>query len=188
MKKFFKIILIFFIFIIFIHLILLLFFGFHDNVKKSDLIVVFGNKVELNWEVSNRLKTRLDKALELYRGWYSEKILVSWWLWKEWFYEWSVMKDYLVDLWVSEGDIFVDNEWNNTQMTIINTKRVLEKNNLESIIIVSHYYHMMRARMAFLKAWVSEVGYASADLALEFRDLYSIPREVVGYYVYLLRW
>lgn len=97
------------------------------------------------------------------------------------------MKDYLVDLWVSEDDIIVDDEGNNTQITVLNTKEVLGDNNLKSIIIVSHYYHMMRARMAFLKAWVSDVGYAGADLALEFRDLYSIPREMVGYYVYLLK-
>ncbi len=94
------------------------------------------------------------------------------------------MKNYLENRWINKNNIIVDNEWNNTYKTILNTKKILKENNLSSIIIVSHYYHIMRAKMAFFKAWVSEISYASADLDLELRDIYSIPREMLGYYVY----
>ena len=112
--KFIKTIIFIFILLISIHFSFLLFYWLSEKLEKSDLIVVFWNKIELNWEPSDRLKTRLNKALQLYKNGYSNKILVSWWLWKEWFKEGSVMKDYLEKLWVKKNDIIVDNEWNNT--------------------------------------------------------------------------
>ncbi len=148
-----------------------MFYWLSEKLEKCDLIVVFfWNKVELSWKPSDRLKTRPNKLLKLYKNGSNNKILVSWWLWKEWFKEWSVMKDYLEKLWFKKNDIIVDNEWNNTYKTVLNTKKILEENNLKSIIIVSHYYHIMRTRMAFQKAWFSEIYYTSADLELELRD------------------
>ncbi len=41
--------------------------GLTDNVKKSDCILILGNKVNKDGALSARLQSRLDKGLELYK-------------------------------------------------------------------------------------------------------------------------
>lgn len=42
--------------------------GLNDELKPVDAAVVLGNKVEVNGRPSERLKSRLDKSVELYKG------------------------------------------------------------------------------------------------------------------------
>ncbi len=51
--------------------------GVRDDIGPSDVIVVFGNKVELSGVPSPRLEARLDRALSLYNAEQAPCVLVS---------------------------------------------------------------------------------------------------------------
>lgn len=164
----------------------IVFDGLTDNIQKADVIVILGNKVELNGMPSLRLQSRLDKGIELYEQSISEKILVSGGTGKEGFDEAVVMKNYLVEQGIAAEKIVIDSKGIDSYNTAKNTKAFMQNNNLMSALIVSNYYHISRTRVAFKKVGIETV-YSAHSNYFEFRDLYSIAREVIGYFYYLFR-
>ncbi|MBI4852271.1 MAG: YdcF family protein [Acidobacteria bacterium] len=159
--------------------------GLSDEVKQVDIAVVFGNTIERTGLPSNRLRGRLDKAIELYKQKLFTKIVVSGGFGKEGFWEAEVMRDYLVKNQVSINDIIIDNYGNNTYLTTKNTKEIMQKNNFNSVIIITQYHHISRAKLAFWKLGIKNVYSAHANY-FELRDIYSIFREFLGFYGYLI--
>lgn len=160
--------------------------GLIDNVKRSDIIVILGNKVELNGLPSERLQSRLNKGYDLYTAGLAPLILVSGGTGKEGYDEAEVMKNYLIDLGIPKEVIITDSNGIDSFNTALNTKQILTEKNLYSVLVVSNYYHISRTKLAFNKSGVEKVYGAHAKY-FEIRDLYSLPREVIGYYYYLFR-
>jgi len=160
-----------------------------DNYGKADFIVVFGNKVERTGMVSERLKRRLDKTVKLYAAGVSKKIIVSGATGVEGFNEPVVMKKYMIDHGIAGQDITIDEKGFNTFATVKNVKSMLaaEKMSDPEIIIVTDYYHMARARLAFNRAGFKKIGCARAEIAPETTDIKSVAREFAGYYYYMFR-
>lgn len=167
-----------------VHTGLVVFDGLHDNIGKADVGIVLGNKVETNGQPSNRLKSRLDKAVLLYNQGYFKYIIVSGGIGKEGFDEAQVMSDYLIEHKVPLNAIILDNNGNNTYLTAANARRIMEKRRLKSALIITQYYHISRTRLAFSKVGIEKVYSAHANF-FELRDMYSLVREFVGYYKYL---
>ena len=61
----------------------------------------------------------------------------------------------------------------------------MQSQNMQSVIIVSQYFHITRTRLAFQKAVIENIYAAHADY-FEARDIYSILREFTGFYSYLI--
>lgn len=185
MKIYIKIILIVIIFLV-STAILIVSDGLIDNINKSELIVILGNKVELNGVPSLRLKSRLDKGYDLYMKRFAPLILVSGGIGKEGYDEAEVMKNYLINLGIPKEVIITDSKGIDSFNTALNTKQILTERSLNSVLVVSNYYHISRTKLAFKKSGIEKVYGAHANY-FEIRDLYSIPREVIGYYYYLFR-
>jgi uncharacterized SAM-binding protein YcdF (DUF218 family) len=160
--------------------------GLINHVDKSDIIVILGNRVELDGTPSLRLKSRLDKGLEVYKNGFSPLIFVSGGIGREGYDEAKVMKDYLVSQGVPEQKVVADSKGVDSFNTARNAKYFMNENNLSSVIVVSNYYHISRTKLAFSKFGVNKIYSAHADY-FELRDIYSIAREVVGYYYYIVR-
>lgn len=160
--------------------------GLIDNTNKSDLIVILGNKVELSGLPSLRLQSRLDKGYDLYIQGFAPLILVSGGLGKEGYDEAEVMKNYLINRGVYKDVIITDSMGIDSFNTARNTKQIMTERNLNKVLLISNYYHISRTRLAFKKSGIEKV-YSSHARYFEVRDLYSIPREVIGYYYYLFR-
>ncbi len=160
--------------------------GLHDNIHKSDAIVILGNKVELTGQPSARLASRLDKGFDLYKEGIAPLIIVTGGIGEEGFDEAKVMKEYLVQKGIPKDLIVEDAQGINTFASAKNVKSLLEQKGLQSVVVVSSYYHISRTVLAFEKMGIESVYSAHSHFA-EFRDLYSIPREVIGFYDYLLR-
>lgn len=154
--------------------------GLSDNIKPADMIVVFGNEVLPDGNVSDRLKARLDKALEIYRQGYSKTIVVSGGTGTSGFDEADVMKKYLIGHGVDANQILEDHNGTNTLKTAQNVALLKP----QSVILVSQYFHITRAKLAFQKNGIQQIYSAHANYA-ELRDVYSIIREFFGYYGYL---
>jgi vancomycin permeability regulator SanA len=160
--------------------------GLNDKVGKADIALVLGNKVETNGTPSRRLRARLDKTLELYFAGYFTTIIVSGGIGKEGYDEAKVMRDYLVANGISLENIIMDNRGINTLASAKNTLEILSKRKLNSVFIVSQYFHLPRARLALRNYGVSVIYSAHANF-FEVRDIYSLLREVVGYVDYAFR-
>ena len=159
--------------------------GLSDEIQQADCILVLGNKVHEDGTLSDRLKARVDKALELYNTHKAKKIIVSGGLGKEGHYEGTAMKAYIVNNGIPETDVIVDDKGIDTQATAVNYSIIAKENNFRSVIIVSQYYHITRTRLALKKQGVSAIHAAHAEY-FEWRDVYSLIREFFGYYKYLL--
>ncbi len=163
------------------HTAYVVFDGLNDNIRQADMMVVFGNEVLPTGEPSDRLKSRLDKALQIYRQGFSKTVMVSGGTGTSGFDEAKIMKKYLTDLGVPEDQILEDHNGTNTLKTAQNVAQL----NPQSVILVSQYFHITRAKLAFQKNGIQQTYSAHADY-YELRDIYSIIREFFGFYGYML--
>ncbi|WP_210114268.1 YdcF family protein [Hymenobacter aquaticus] len=155
--------------------------GLTDSGQRADVAVVLGNTVNPDGSLSERLRQRLDCGLHLYRAGRVPRLLVSGGLGKEGFYEGSKMRDYLRQQGVPGNRIIVDNKGNTTELTVRNTLSLQDSLGFRSLITVSQYYHLTRTKMLFRKAGFTHISSASPRY-VEWRDVYSLGREFVGYY------
>jgi vancomycin permeability regulator SanA len=159
--------------------------GLNDELGKSDVAVILGNKVELDGTPSARLQGRLNRAIELFEKGYFDNIIVSGGIGKEGYSEAIVMKEYLLKKGIPSDSILVDEEGSDTYSTAKNTKKIMDQRNYHSVTVISQFYHISRARLVFRKVGLDEV-YTAHSVSYEVRDIYSIIREFPAFYKYLL--
>lgn len=166
-----------------LHTTVVLIDGFTDDDVYADVGVVFGNTVNPDGSLSVRLQKRLDKGIDLFRQSRVKLLVVSGGLGKEGHYEGTKMKEYLILNDIPESNIVVDDLGNNTKATAVNVRAM----NLpgSSVVVISQYHHISRAKLAFKKVGYQEVYGAHAEL-FEPRDFLAVVREFVAYYKYLL--
>jgi len=162
------------------------FTGLENRIDRVDLAVVLGAKVETDGHPSERLQKRLQKVEELYRKGFFPFILVSGGVGKEGFDEAQVMKNVLIDDGIPSKNILVDSSGNTTYLTAMHAAAAMREQNWTRVMIISQFFHLPRARLAFRHFGVSSVYYAHADY-FELRDLYSLAREVFGFCYYAVR-
>ena len=160
--------------------------GLRDDIHPADVAIVLGNTVERDGRPSARLRARLDKAVELYRGGLFRNVIVSGGIGVEGFNEAEVMKGYLISQGVPEGCIIADGEGVTTSLTASNAARIMKERGWQSALVISQYFHISRTRLAVESYGVRPVYSAHAEY-FELRDVYSIAREVIGYGEYLMR-
>ena len=85
------------------------------------------------------------------------------------------------------GDrVILNSAGNTTWLSALNTARIMQQLNMSQVLVVSQYFHLPRARLALQRFGVETVYSGHPDF-FEWRDLYSAPREFLGYWSYLLR-
>ena len=169
-----------------VHVVYITFDGLSTNDGHADLAVILGTTVNEDGTLSERLENRLKCGLDLYLNSQVQKILVSGGLGKEGHYEGDKMKEYLLKNGVPDSVVVVDNLGNNTIASVDNTLKLKDSLKFESIIVVSQYFHLSRSKMLFRK-WNFEKVTCASPRYFEFRDLYSLFREFVAFYVQLVR-
>ncbi|WP_229458965.1 YdcF family protein [Massilia glaciei] len=163
----------------------LAFAGLNDRQGQADLIVVPGNAIAPDGTPSPRLAARLDAALALYREGRAPRVFVSGGIGRLGFDEAVSMSAYLVRHGVPRQAIIQDNLGVNTAATGRNAAAYMRANRLTSAYVATQYFHVPRTQLALENNGVLVTGTAHAKY-VEMRDLYSTPREVVGYAAYLL--
>lgn len=173
--------------LLFAQLSWILWVGLQDSRDRAHVALVMGSQVLPNGLPSNRLKARLERALELYQKKQVAFILVSGGLGKEGHEEAIVMGRYLMRKGVDHDDILVDTEGDDTFQTAANAAKMLESRDLVSVIVVSSYFHILRSQLALSKCGV-QPAWGSYARIFEWRDLYwSLPREMLGYVGYFFK-
>lgn len=165
-----------------IHTIYITIDGLHDKGNKADVAIVLGNKVNEDGTLSERLKARVDKSIELYNQHRVKKIIVSGGLGKEGFWEGTKMQEYLVANKIPAKNIIVDNYGDDTEKTAINSIQIMKRLHYKSAISVSQYFHQTRIKMLFRKHGFEKIESASPSY-FELGDPFSIFREFIAFYV-----
>lgn len=165
-----------------IHSLSVIIYGLIDKGKSADITVVFGNKVNEDRTLSDRLKARLDQSIKLYEDNRIKIILVSGGFGKEGFWEAEEMEKYLLENKIPRKKIIIDNHGDNTEKTVENTIRIVDSLHYKKIITVSQYYHQTRIKKLFKKHNFNNVE-SSSPIYFELRDFYSISREFFAFYI-----
>ena len=160
--------------------------GMSDHVISADLVVVPGNTVNLDGTLSNRLRGRLDVAVDIYRAGNCQAVLVSGAVGSEGVDESDAMRTYLIEQGVPETQIIRDNQGFNTEATARNAAAAMQQRGLRTALAVSQYFHVPRLRLLLQRQGVNVIGSAHAKY-FELRDIYSLAREVVAMAALLVR-
>lgn len=160
--------------------------GLRDRLGYADLGVVLGNKVEEDGRLSVALQARLEKCVELYQAGFFPRVLVSGGLGKEGYQEAVVMKKYLLQKGIPEERIMVDLEGDTTYLTAKHTADWMKNQKLHSVLVISQYFHLPRSKLALERFGIKTIYTAHASLFL-WRDVYAVPRELMGLVYYLFR-
>jgi len=155
--------------------------GLNDKKTNADVAIVLGNKVNEDGTISERLKARLDKSIELINQKRVKSIIVSGGFGKEGFWEGKKMQEYLIENKIPAYKILVDNYGNDTEKTVENSITMMDSLNFSSAISVSQYFHQTRTKKLFKKKGFENIESSSPDY-FELRDFFSIFREFVAYY------
>ena len=111
--------------------------------------------------------------------------VVSGGLGKEGHWEGNAMAAYLVAQGTPEAAVIVDNEGSNTYHSARNFVAIAEAHQMETVIVVSQFFHISRTRLILGKLGVTRVGAAHSTLYTR-RDIYSTLREFPAYIKYAL--
>lgn len=150
----------------------------------ADAAIVLGTTVNYDGSLSPRLQARLNASLTLFQQNRIEYIIVSGGLGKEGFYEGDKMRDYLLAQGVPETQIIVDNYGNNTFLTIQNFQDIKLQRQINSVIVVSQYFHLPRTIALLEPIPDLQVAGGYSPYFFEWRDIFSVPRECIAYYLY----
>ncbi len=116
--------------------------------QKSDCILVLGHSLENGVTPGNWLSERLSQGLELYKSGYANKIILSG---KQGpgdnITVAQSMMEWLIQNGANENDIILENNAGSTYENILFSKELLEKNNFNSVIVVTSDFHMFRSML-----------------------------------------
>lgn len=163
------------------------FFGKTDYRRAADVIVVPGARVYASGECSPALADRVATACALYRAGYAARLIFSGGPGDGSIYESAGMKKLAMQLGVPAAAVSEDTSGLNTQATIDNSLALCQAHGWQQILVVSHFYHLPRLKMAFQRAG-HEVFTVPAQETVIMKALpYYMAREVVALWAYYFR-
>ncbi|AQQ30180.1 YdcF family protein [Burkholderia cenocepacia] len=162
--------------------------GMRMPCDPADVAVIFGNALDDAGAPKPVLAARLDVGVRCYRAGQCPAFLVSGAIDGPGLNEATAMRDYLVARGVPADRIAVDDQGDNTLATARHTLAYLHAHRLSRVLIVSQYYHLARARLAFERVGIARSNISAAyPRRFQWRDVYSSWREVPAYAVYAVR-
>jgi len=160
--------------------------GISIPYDKADIAVIFGNALYDDGTPKPILASRLDVAVNCYQTGYCARLFVSGSIDGPGLDEASAMRNYLLARGVPADRIIVDNKGDNTLATARNVVDYIREHQISRVMLVSQYYHLARAQLAFERVGVPQV-YGAFPHSFQLRDLYSSWREVPAFAVYSVR-
>ena len=141
-----------------------------DMPPKSsyDIIVVLGNPARDDGKPSRVLRQRLQKCIDLFHAGYAPYIFMTGGAAHNSFIESEIMKEYCIERGVPGSCIFQDQLSMNTLDNAKNSLRILNKNDIHNIVIVTSRFHCKRAKLSFEK-YGAQVDAVSPDETFWFR-------------------
>ena len=128
------------------------------NLEDVDCIIVLGCLVRDDGTLSDMLRDRLQRGIELYFNGTAKKLLMSGDHGQESYDEVNAMKQYAIKNNVPSEDVFMDHAGFSTYESIYRAKEIFKA---DKIVIVTQEYHLYRALYIAEKLGIEAYGVAS---------------------------
>ncbi len=160
-----------------------------SKIEYADAIIVLGAS-QWDGKPSPVFQSRLDRAFNLYQNGYVSNIILTGGVGKgEVLSESLVGKNYLVEKGIEENVIYIEEKSHTSWQNLNQAKQVLENQNLNSVILVSDSFHMMRLKKMAdclgLNFYLSPVSNGPVNKN-KFAEFKYVLRESVVYIIYLV--
>ena len=135
--------------------------------QRADAIVVLG-AAQYNGRPSEVFQARLDRALELYEDGYAPLIVTTGGnMPGDVYTEAETGEAYLLDRGVPQSAIVLENESRDTLGSLEGVDRVLENRDVDSLLIVSDGFHLLRAELMARELGFTAYGAAALGSPIE---------------------
>jgi vancomycin permeability regulator SanA len=168
-------------------LALMIFFGNTDYRRSADAVVVFGARVFPDGRMSSALSDRPRTACELYRAGLVKRLVLSGGPGEGSVTEADAMRTYALSHGVRAEDIFVDNQGLNTEATIRDTMPLFQKWHANRILVVSHFYHLPRIKLAYQRAGIDVYTVPAPQGRMLGKLPFYMAREAAAFWAYYLK-
>lgn len=168
-------------------------YGPTDYAQPADCAVVLGSKAYRDGSPSLALYDRTMTAIRLYKRGVVKKLVMSGGVDR---YadgltvsEPEVCRRLALECGVPDEDIIVDEAGVNSWATVVNAKRLADERGWDRVLLVSHYYHLPRLRLAADRAGLGRARTVPCRQTRRLRkEPWGIVREFAGLgYYYLFR-
>jgi uncharacterized SAM-binding protein YcdF (DUF218 family) len=168
-------------------------YGPTDYTRPADCAVVLGSKAYRNGRPSLALRDRTMTAVDLYRRGLVNKLVMSGGVDR---YpdgltvsEPMACRRLALEAGVPDEDIILDERGVNSWATVVNVRRLAASRGWGSVLLVSHYYHLPRLRLAADRAGLGPAHTVPCRQTRRLRkEPWGIARECAGLaYYYLFR-
>jgi len=174
--------------VLLVPLLQILFFGTTDYRRPAQAAVVLGARVMPDGAASVVLGDRVRTGVELYRQGLVDTLVFSGGLEPDTGYdETEVMRSLAIDEGVPAADIVLDPGGTSTAATVTDTVRLFADRGIGSVLVVSHFYHLPRIKLAYERAGLEVYTVPSAQSAIVPQTPSNVAREVPALWVYYLR-
>jgi vancomycin permeability regulator SanA len=168
-------------------LALMLFFGNTDYRRPADVAVVFGARAYADGRLSDALEDRMRTACELYRAGFTKRLVLSGGPGDGAVTEAEAMRRYAIQQGVPPESILLDTGGVSTEATVRNTVPVLRQLQARRVMVVSHFYHLPRIKLAYQRAGMEVLTVPARQARVLGQIPYNMAREVAAFWVYFLR-
>ncbi len=146
------------------------------DIQNYQVWIIFWAKVEDNWIPSDILADRLIVWANSYLEQKIQKIIVTGDNSTDDYDEVTAMADYLVNLWVTREDIYLDYAWFDTYSSLY---RALEIFWVQKAVLFTQEFHLKRALYIWKRFWIDVFG-VSTNLQNYIYDNYYDRREILA--------
>ena len=168
-------------------LVLILTFAATDYRRPADCAMVLGAGVYPDGTPSLTLSDRVGEGVRLYREGLVPRLLMTGGIDPgHGLSEPQVMRRLAVEAGVPESAIWLDEEGVNTRASARSCAARLEAEGLESALLVSHGYHLLRAKTAFQREGVRAFTVPATETRRLAREPYFVMRECAAWVWYAL--
>lgn len=156
-------------------------FNEQQPLQKADAGIILGAAL-WNEQPSPALKERLDYAVELYEEGLVDYLILSGGKpnYSRGLSEAEGMQRYLVDAGIPQDKLLLETQSRDTYENVEFSKRVAEKHDLGSLMIISHQYHTKRAEDIAAYLGLKHVQTAGTDTKV-LNESYHYTREMLAY-------
>lgn len=161
-------------------------YGSRTTNAQADLAVVFGSRVYRDGTCSTSVGDRVRTAAELYREGRVAHLLMSGGPGDGAIHETEGMKRLAISLGVPPERISTDLNGVDTRATVTNTLDAQRRLGTDSLVAVSHFYHLPRIELEFARHGAVVETYPAIESRSLARMPFFVAREIPAYWYYWL--
>ncbi len=162
-------------------------FGQTDYRRPADAVVVFGARAYADGRCSTALADRVRTACRLYHEQRVDHVIMSGGPGDGPVHETDAMRSLAISLGVPAEAIRCDRAGVNTRATCVNTAAMFDQLGVQSVLAVSHFYHLPRVKMTYQFHGVEVFTVPAEQRYALSQTPYLLAREVAALWYYWSR-